>query len=115
MTTDQPNEPGEPPDDDLVEPTAAAPYPRQRAIAALAANIGILLFCSPLFGLIGIVVATIGLMRLSSKPESARLFVRWAWIIAGVALVLFTVLTIWTLLQNEEEATLTLLRAARYV
>jgi hypothetical protein len=99
-------------------PVAAAPVPvaevRKRAIAALAANIGVLLFCSPLFGLIGIVLAVIGLARVGSRPESARVFTRWAWIVCGVALLLFAILTVWTIVTVDEEAGLTLLRAARY-
>jgi hypothetical protein len=132
MTTDDPAEPADEPNDDAAPhddatphddaaPDEGAPYfdasaldgpapeavqefPRKWAISALAANIGVLLFCSPAFGLVGIVVAGIGLSRVASRPASARVFVRWAWIIVGVSLVLVTLLNIWYLTTAEDEA-----------
>ena len=127
MTTDEPPEPdAEPPEfepepdlhdeavasDDGPAPEPVAEFSRKWAIGALAANIGVLLFCSPVFGLVGIVIAGIGLSRVGSRPDSARTFVRWAWIVFGLALFLSIALNIWFLSTAEDEAsTLTALGA----
>jgi hypothetical protein len=114
MTDDEPTEPDDGEVDDGA-PSPAPEFPRQKAIAALVANIAVVLFCSPLFGLVGVAVAVIGLTRVSSNPASAAVFVRWAWIIFGVAIVLFTILNVWAAVTApDEDASLTVLAAARY-
>jgi hypothetical protein len=107
MTTDEPA-----PDD---EEPAPVEYSRKRAIAALGANIAVVLFCSPLIGMVGIVAAGIGLSRVASRPESARAFIRWAWIIAAIAVGLTIVLNVlYVITGSPESSTLTGIRPARY-
>ena len=70
--------------------------PRKQAITALVANISVLIFCFPLGGLAGSIVAGIALARARTSPESALGLIRWAWIVFGVSLALTLAFTIWT-------------------
>jgi hypothetical protein len=108
-TTDQPPEPEPEPED-----TPPPAVDRRWAIGALAANIGVLLFCSPVFGIIGSALAGIGLSRITARPASARMFVRWAWIVVGVSVILVTLLNIWYLTTQEDASNLTVLAGPRY-
>jgi hypothetical protein len=107
MTSDEPTEPTEP-------GNLPPPEYRNRAIAALAANVGIVLFCSPAIGIVGALLAGIGLALVTSRPESARVFIRWAWIAVGVAVVVVTILNIWFVATQDEEAVLTVVATTRY-
>ncbi|MGH9119536.1 MAG: hypothetical protein ACRD0A_17160 [Acidimicrobiales bacterium] len=87
-------------EDDLSSPAPQQEFPRKQAIAALAANLAVLVFCFPLGGLVGTVVAGIGLSRTATRPDSARTLVRWAWIVCGVSVAVSLVLLIWTIATN---------------
>ena len=93
---------GEP---DELHPDDAPPpvveYPRNQAIMALAGNLGVMLFCFPLGGIVGSIVAGIGLARVRTRPESARALVRWAWIVCAVSVALSLALAIWTVATNQ--------------
>lgn len=76
-------------------------FPRRRAIAALVANIGALIFCFPLGGIIGTVVAGIGLSRAATSPDPARALVKWAWIVFGISVGLALIYTIWSVATDS--------------
>nr|WP_246421690.1 hypothetical protein [Nocardiopsis mwathae] len=67
------------------------------AVAALIANVVGILLCWPL-GIVGVVLAIIGLATASSSPGSARKCTLAAWIAFGVGLLIsFAMILYWVL------------------